>query len=208
MGHSFGGSTALTAAHRQPQLARAVIAHEPATDWIPDDARQSLFPPHRLVGLEHNYSGGTGGLGTEDRDSTTSLHDHVHLLVMNSNEWMNLNSGQSHLLQEMGQQNRLGRSSHLPNDSQLDPANGDAGAVAVAVSGVVSRHVAVDGAHHTEFSDTSMLTPVWLARAVGLTGPRNPIDTAREIARHTRHFVRDVVAARANENVAAATTTK
>ena len=176
MGHSFGGATALTAAHRHPQLAQAIIAHEPAIDWLPDDARYSMFPPHRLQGLERNYSGGTGGIihQEEKADSDVeSLHEHVHVLVMQSNEWMIKNEGQSLLLQEMAQHNRLGRRASTMT--------------------TVSRHVAVPGAHHTEFSDTSMLTPLWLARAVGLTGPRNPIDTAREIAQHTRTFVRDVV---------------
>ena len=35
--------------------------------------------------------------------------------------------------------------------------------------------------NHNEFSDTGMLTPTWLARAVGLTGPRNPIDSAKDV---------------------------
>jgi hypothetical protein len=33
-------------------------------------------------------------------------------------------------------------------------------------------------AHHNEFSDMCMLTPLWLARSTGVTGTRNPIDTA------------------------------
>jgi hypothetical protein len=50
----------------------------------------------------------------------------------------------------------------------------------------------IDGAHHTEFSDSSILMPLWLARATGVTGQRNPIDTAKEIAQETRAFIERV----------------
>lgn len=100
--HSFGGATALTAAFRRPDLIETsggVIAHEPATDWLPDDARKSLLPLDRLEGLEssHNYTGGMGGLeyhkkeegSTTEEEPTTkepSLHD-VNLLFMFSHQW-------------------------------------------------------------------------------------------------------------------------
>lgn len=42
---------------------------------------------------------------------------------------------------------------------------------------------------HNEFSDMCMLTPLWLARGVGVTGERNPIDTAREVHDRTRVFL-------------------
>jgi len=172
MGHSFGGSTALTASVRRPDWVKAVIAHEPATDWIPDDARRSLFALERLKGLNHTYDGGTGGYyeptAKEDAMFANSIHD-LDLLVMHSNEWIDGDVGMSLLLQEMYQQNRLGKNP------------------------TVSRHHVVFDSRHNEFSDTSMMTPLWLARAVGMTGPRNPIETAQEIAMHTRSFLQQVI---------------
>ena len=53
-------------------------------------------------------------------------------------------------------------------------------------------HIAFDyvtDMHHNEFSDTGMLTPTWLARAVGLTGPRNPIESAKDVAQRTLDFL-------------------
>jgi hypothetical protein len=60
----------------------------------------------------------------------------------------------------------------------------------------VSLHGAIYQSNHNEFSDTSMLTPLWLARPVGLTGPRNPIHTAMEIAQQTLAFLQRVEAHR------------
>lgn len=97
MGHSFGACTVLTAASRRPDLASCVVAHEPATDWMPDDARKSLFAQHKLVGGPRKYNGGTGGFieqpeeekkegdGTCD-ESSGSLHD-VPMLFLFSDEW-------------------------------------------------------------------------------------------------------------------------
>lgn len=53
----------------------------------------------------------------------------------------------------------------------------------------------VQDAFHQEFSDMCMLTPVWLARGTGVTGNRNPLDTAREIEERTWKFVSSVLAA-------------
>lgn len=50
----------------------------------------------------------------------------------------------------------------------------------------------IEGAHHTEFSDTCLLTPLWLARSVGVTGQRNPRDTAEEIKYRTVDFINTV----------------
>jgi len=98
MGHSFGACTALTAASRRPDLASSVIAHEPAVDWMPDDARRSLFAEHKLVGGPREYDGGTGGFVAErneeekkDADNATcqssdSLHDKP-MLFLYSDEW-------------------------------------------------------------------------------------------------------------------------
>jgi hypothetical protein len=96
MGHSFGGATALTAAYRHPDLTECgggIIAHEPMVDWIPDDARRSLFPKDRLEGLEtsRNFTGGTGGLEYHTTTITTTrqgpeLHD-LNLLILYSDQW-------------------------------------------------------------------------------------------------------------------------
>jgi platelet-activating factor acetylhydrolase len=169
MGHSFGGATALTAAKRRPDLVKGVIAHEPAIDWMPDDTRKSLFADDRLEGLARKFSGGTGGYEDEnmDADMETSVHD-VDMLVLSSNEWRDKGWGECHIIEDMHRAGRLG------------PKNGN------------SSFSVVKGAHHTEFSDTSILTPLWLARATGLTGQRNPLDTAKEISQETRAFIERV----------------
>ena len=97
MGHSFGGATALTAAHRRPDLLGSrggTIAHEPAVDWMPDDARSSLLPVDKLSGLspDHAYAGGTGGFDVDVsnlKSDSPSIHDR-HLLLLFSNEWRQL----------------------------------------------------------------------------------------------------------------------
>jgi pimeloyl-ACP methyl ester carboxylesterase len=169
MGHSFGGATALTAAKRRPDLVKGVIAHDPASDWIPDDTRKSLFADDRMEGLERKFAGGTGGYEDKnlDADMESSVHD-IDMLVLSSNEWMIKEWGECHILEEMHLAGRLG------------PKNGN------------SSFSVVKGAHHTEFSDTSILTPLWLARATGITGQRNPLDTAKEIAQETRAFIERV----------------
>ena len=47
----------------------------------------------------------------------------------------------------------------------------------------------IQKAKHQEFSDSCMLTPIWLARATGLTGERNPHETAAEIGARTLEFL-------------------
>lgn len=91
MGHSFGGATALTAACRRPDLAQnggGVIAHDPATDWIPDDTRRSLFPPEKLKDLEtaKGFAGGTGGYKDEPANDRGTLHD-LDFLLLFSHQW-------------------------------------------------------------------------------------------------------------------------
>jgi platelet-activating factor acetylhydrolase len=169
MGHSFGGATALTAAKRRPDLAKAVIAHEPAIDWMPDDIRRSFFADDRMKGLSFEFSGGTGGYMDEgtNEDMKTSIHN-VDILVLSSNEWKDKEWGSVHIIEDMHRAGRLG----------IENGN--------SIFGVI------DGAHHTEFSDSSILMPLWLARATGVTGQRNPIDTAKEIAQETRAFIERV----------------
>lgn len=176
MGHSYGGATALTAAHRRPDLLGergGIIAHEPAVDWMPDDARRSLLPVDKLDGLSsaHTFTGGTGGFESDDSDlnsGSSSIHDR-HLLLLYSNEWRQLAWGESHILEEMHQKGRLG------------PTEG------VVEYGVIQE------ANHNEFSDMCMMTPLWLARGVGVAGNRHPLETAREIEKRTWNFVSSVL---------------
>ena len=65
----------------------------------------------------------------------------------------------------------------LHERQELGPKNG------TSEVGVIQK------SKHSEFSDMCMLTPVWLARATGLTGQRNPHDTAEEIACRTIQFL-------------------
>jgi pimeloyl-ACP methyl ester carboxylesterase len=172
VGHSHGGVTALTAANRRPDLVQAVVAHEPAMDWAPDDCRRSLFQSKRILQdttLPLQYDGGTGNFEepTTDANHSSFIHD-LDLLIMNSNQWVEKGWGSTALFETLFQHGHVGR----PNGH--------------------SRHVIVANATHNEFSDTSMLTPLWLARPIALAGPRNPIDTAAEIAAHTRLFLDNV----------------
>jgi dienelactone hydrolase len=172
MGHSFGGATVLTAAKRRPDMIKAVIAHDPAIEWMPDDARKSLFPDDRLEGLSRKFTGGTGGYGSIDDDkyhddSDTALHD-VNMLLLFSNEWRNISFCDCDLVEEMFAAGRLG-----PKDGS-------------------SSYSVISKAHHQEFSDTNMLMPTWLSRGTGAQGSRSPIDTAEEIADKTRTFLETV----------------
>jgi pimeloyl-ACP methyl ester carboxylesterase len=172
MGHSFGGATVLTAAKRRPDMIKSVIAHDPAIEWMPDDARKSLFADDRLEGLSRKFTGGTGGYGSMDDandnyDSDTALHD-VNMLLLFSNEWRNISFCDCDLVEEMYKAGRLG-----PKDGS-------------------SHYSIISEAHHQEFSDTNMLMPTWLSRASGAQGSRSPIDTAEEIADKTRTFLETV----------------
>jgi pimeloyl-ACP methyl ester carboxylesterase len=167
MGHSFGGATSLTAIFRRPDLALSVIAHEPAIDWMPDYARRSLYSEERLAGLPLNYTGGTGGW-PETPDAAMgdySIHE-KDILFLVSHEWSRI--GWMKTLETLHQHGRLGQDGRI---------------VDVCV---------IDEAHHTEFSDVCMLTPLWLGRAVGTTGKRNPVQTAKEIEERTRSFIESV----------------
>lgn len=76
------------------------------------------------------------------------------------------NWGESHIIEEMHQKGRFG------------PEQG------------VTAFSVVRDAHHNEFSDMCMLTPLWLARGTGVTNEkRNPLETAKEIEEQTWKFV-------------------
>ena len=159
MGHSFGGVTAITAATRRPELYHAVIAHEPATRWMPVDARRSFFAKSRLYGLDLEHSAerlfnndddeyetnrnqdNESETVAETPDSTTTslgaaAHE-VDMLLLFSHQWRENGWGSCRLVEEMHQKGRLG------------PEGG------------VAHFSFIDQAHHNEFSDTCMLTPVW-----------------------------------------------
>ena len=59
-------------------------------------------------------------------------------------------------------------------------------------AGGKSDYGVVTESYHNEFSDMCMLTPTWLARAVEVTGKRNPIETAEEIVVRTLAFLDSV----------------
>lgn len=168
MGHSFGGATALTAAKRRPDLLTAIVAHEPAVDWMPDDARHSLLPPTKLQDFEHSWKGGTGGHeGLSKAEEGSSIHEN-NMLILFSQEWRDKKWAGSDTIEEMYARNRLGP---------------DLG---------VSVAKTIQDASHNEFSDTCMLTPLWLARSTGITGKRNPVETAKEIHEITKTFLESV----------------
>jgi len=177
MGHSFGGVTAFTVAFRRPDLIHSIIAHEPATDWTPNDVRRQIFPDTAVNsynqkirdgvlvdGPKEEYHGGTGGWGTAATTTnlTTNLND-IPALILFSYEWYkNGESGMVRLFELMQRNGFLG-------------PQGEFGFIKAA--------------HHIEFSDTCFLTPLWLGRACKFTGTRNPIDTSEEIASRTLAFL-------------------
>ena len=180
MGHSFGGVTAMQAAYERPDLVSAIVAYEPAIGWAAPHVCHAMFPS-ALLKEEHFHNFTTNHticppLISVDQveASTTTLHT-FDMLVLNSHEWMNKNWGRAQLLKEMHQRQKLGKNPNL------------------------SHHSTIHQSHHNEFSDTSMLTPLWLARPVGLTGPRNPIHTAKEIAQLTLNFLQRKEAHHPNE---------
>lgn len=162
MGHSFGGATSLHAARKRPPTS--IIAHEPAAEWIPDGTRASLFDQKRLAGSHGNY---TYWEVHANDDLAHSLHD-TEMLILYSSEWQEKKWGGVDALSDMYARGQFG------------PPNGS------------SKVAVIAGAHHNEFSDTCLLTPVWLARATGITGKRSPIESAEEIHLHTLAFLKSI----------------
>lgn len=168
MGHSFGGATVLTAAKRRPDLIVSVLAHDPALDWMPDDGRKALFHPDKLEGLKkHSYTKGSAGYESNDfTPAEKALHE-KDLLILFSGEWRSHDWGWSETLERLHERGLVGQ------------------------AGGVSHVGVIVQAHHQEFSDGPMLTPLWLARSTGVTGARSPLDTAKEIHQRTLRFVED-----------------
>ena len=174
MGHSFGGATVFHAARQRRPTS--VIAHEPVSDWIPDATRSSLFD-WKKVNSSSSIANSTPStttsweyLATNGTDNyNVSLHDDIDMLVLFSEEWERLGWGGVDVLQELNVRGIFGR-------------NGGPSAVQV-----------IRDAHHQEFSDVCMLTPLWLGKTTNLTNPtRNPIITAKEISDTTLSFLIDV----------------
>eukprot|EP00529_Nitzschia_sp_RCC80_P024732 CAMPEP_0113523814 /NCGR_PEP_ID=MMETSP0014_2-20120614/45895_1 /TAXON_ID=2857 /ORGANISM="Nitzschia sp." /LENGTH=438 /DNA_ID=CAMNT_0000421907 /DNA_START=240 /DNA_END=1556 /DNA_ORIENTATION=+ /assembly_acc=CAM_ASM_000159 len=184
MGHSFGGATTIHAAMLSSKPPRSVVTHDPACDWLPESSRLALFDIERLQESYSNHSYWTRNTlvaqeGKKDEekedndenkklDRQRSLHDITEILTLFSDEWYERKWSGSDVLKDMYDRNVFG------------PASGK------------SIFKVIDDAHHSEFSDASQLTPLWIARAVGLTGPRNPIDTAEEIHLETLDFLKSV----------------
>ena len=166
MGHSFGATTAIAAAHQRPGLVRGVIAHEPVMDWIPDEARTGFLFPDRVAGLVASLETKPPRDVLTPPTKASPVHDKP-ILVMNSQEWTDKKWGMADLLEEMSNKKRLGQSE-------------------------TSRHILVSQSKHMEFSDLGMLNPNWLSQAVGMVGPRVPRETAEEISAHTISFIQDV----------------
>mmetsp|Transcript_11077 Transcript_11077/g.24691 ORF Transcript_11077/g.24691 Transcript_11077/m.24691 type:complete len:560 (-) Transcript_11077:59-1738(-) len=171
MGHSFGAATAFTAVHRRPDLYEAIVAHEPATLWMPIEVRKAYFAkgrmgefdPKELVdGLFPDDSDEEEG---DDKSSSDDAFPAIDTLLLFSHEWREKQWGHSHLFEAMHREGLVG-----PKDG-------------------VGHFAVIAEAHHNEFSDTCMLTPTWLGRSVGATGSRNPLETAREIHERTVAFL-------------------
>mmetsp|Transcript_11722 Transcript_11722/g.13633 ORF Transcript_11722/g.13633 Transcript_11722/m.13633 type:complete len:607 (-) Transcript_11722:36-1856(-) len=182
-GHSFGAATALTVAARRPDLFKGVIAHDPALDWMTDDARKILFCEKRFVGsILRKYIGGTGGYENDTASGNDeevpkpkdlvmknpSIHD-LDLLFLYSHQWKRLGWGEYAHILDMFRRGQLG--------SQNNP---------------VSECSFIHNANHSEFSDSCMMIPLWLARKTGVTGSRNPHETAEEIGERTVDFLTEV----------------
>lgn len=180
-GHSFGGASALTTVARHPQRFARCVALDPAVDWMPDTERQLLLPKERFQHSDLQYSGGTGGFSQAiaaplDQDHKSgSLHD-LDLMFLYSHEWILKKWGASQFVLDMYKRGKLGR------------FNG------------VSECTYVFNSNHSEFSDSCMKTPLWLARAIGLTGNRNPHETSDEIASRTMMFI-DAARRRKEKNI-------
>lgn len=223
MGHSFGGVSVLHAAHKIAAMKaaaaagsattemktksfllprpRSVVAHDPASDWIPDSTRRSLFDVERLKDSTANHTYWTrteaattaatnvGNYEEEGQQSqqprppiaSFSIHD-FDLFLLFSHEWGHRNWGGISVLQDMHQRQVFGRTTSKKSNNN--------GGKNELVS--VSRVDILDSAHHIEFSDLCMITPTWLARSVGMTGTKSPLETAKDIHTRTLNFLMEV----------------
>jgi pimeloyl-ACP methyl ester carboxylesterase len=163
MGHSFGGTTALAAAFRRPELVTSMIGHEPVADWLPDDARRALFPVDVMEDCPIKYDGGTGGLAADVKPTAGTIKD-FDVLLLFSGEWYDKQWGRSDIIHWMYTHGKMCRD-------------------------CTAEFALIRDSAHNEFSDSCMMTPVWLGRVVGVTGKRNPQQTAEEISKRTLGFL-------------------
>lgn len=87
LGHSFGGATVLTMLARRPGLIKAVVAHEPAVDWMPDYGRRFLFPFEKMKRTAAKYSGGTGGYESSGDEGSSLDGKEKSKLFLFSKSW-------------------------------------------------------------------------------------------------------------------------
>lgn len=179
-GHSFGASTAITIAARCPEMFSSVVAHDPASDWMPDDVRMALFENHRLGDL--SYTGGTGGYDTNNSFNKSSLLSNVLSKLTNSSKERNIHDmNLCFLFSEEFYRNGWGGSKLLQKMKQRDT---------IVSPNHVSCFEVIKNTCHVEFSDMGMLTPLWLSRLTGMCNKnRNTHDTAKEIGKTTLRFL-------------------
>jgi pimeloyl-ACP methyl ester carboxylesterase len=207
MGHSYGGATALAAAHRCPELVRAVVAHDPALDWLPNATRRSLLDASRWLDLsdlrakyaknEFKSEDWTDNDARHTNTGKSSIHD-LEMLILFSGEWREKRLMCPDIVIEMYNAHRLG-----PNTKAIEAGNSvdkiNAGSTSISETDKKSTEVfkrvnnssvdVIESAHHIEFEDTSMMLPLWMSRMLGMTGTRNPCETAAEISHRTRVFL-------------------
>jgi pimeloyl-ACP methyl ester carboxylesterase len=176
LGHSFGGATAINAAHMRPNMFMCCIAHDPAIDWCTDDCRKALFSKDRFIGSDLKYEGGTGGLNGYEVDDVQSPIQDIDLFLLYSHQWARFGWGHYNYLRDLFKRGQIGRKNGPTDVSYVYNAN------------------------HSEFSDSCMKLPLWLSRAVGVTGKRNPHETAFEIFDRTSTFISEVHKKRATKS--------
>lgn len=216
LGHSFGGATALTASAYRPDITLAVVAHEPATDWMPDCSRRALLMDEsRRKGSNIPYSGGTGGFATTTTCdyvayNHSSINNPMHhdealsynncLQTTNDNEKeksdsyncnCNLHDSVPMLVLYSEEWAKLGWGGFpvlrcMHEREQFGPKK---------TRRVVSSSVQViHRIKHMEFSDWGALTPLWLGRLAGSSSSDggNPLESLDIIMHHTMEFLHKV----------------
>jgi len=101
------------------------------------------------------------------------LYRDYHRYIYVSQNW-----GESHILEEMHQKGRFGSRSGAKKKNE---------------GTIISHFAIIEQASHHGFSDMCMITPLWLGRGTGVTGTRNPIETAKDIEVLTWNFVSSVL---------------
>ncbi len=152
VGHSFGGATVLGAAGREPDLFRAVSAHDPAIDWVPDDVRYSI-----LKGSGHE---GSGGFVAKYFESPGLAKVPIQMIYCDA--WVKVNFGHHFVTLPRLKDGSLG-------------AKGSQGEI-------------LEDARHFEFSDNTLIQPLWLSKALMFCGS-NPDKSAKQISDSTTDFL-------------------